>query len=492
MSITVKTTKAGERRYEVRLRDPSGREYAKTFRTRREAERYEDTQRADRARGSWLDPRTGDVTFGDWATEWLASDPGKSPSSVARDEDSLKVHVLATLGARRLASITPRKVQALVTRWAATAKPRTVRRQDDTVRAIFTAAFEADLIGRSPCRRIRLPQVDIETRPVLDAAGLAGLAAAVGPDYSALVYVAGVLGLRWGETAGLRVGAVDFAAATVTISEQRTRGHGGATVTRAPKIKAGRRTISAPTWLLELLEDHLRRRGLTPADVTQLVFVAANGDGLDYAHWRQRVWMPAVRAAGVAGLRFHDLRRTAATALVLDGVDLKTAQTRLGHADPRTTIGLYAQATQKADRDAAEALGTRFRPPTTAPVVPADLPSSRRLVRAFRGLGGSGDSAEEAKSAADLHLRESGRRDSNPRPQRPECIPAVLTRTDSNCSGWSGAVSRYWRMPLNDLERRRMCHGCAMELVPRHGQRGGAPSIGRFVACIDRLSPTDR
>jgi integrase len=34
---------------------------------------------------------------------------------------------------------------------------------------------------------------------------------------------------------------------------------------------------------------------------------------------------------------------------VLDGVDLKTAQTRLGHADPRTTIGLYAQATRKAD-----------------------------------------------------------------------------------------------------------------------------------------------
>jgi len=41
-------------------------------------------------------------------------------------------------------------------------------------------------------------------------------------------------------------------------------------------------------------------------------------------------------------------------------VDLKTAQTRLGHSDPRLTIGLYAQVTTEADKAAAEALGDRF------------------------------------------------------------------------------------------------------------------------------------
>jgi hypothetical protein len=46
---------------------------------------------------------------------------------------------------------------------------------------------------------------------------------------------------------------------------------------------------------------------------------------------------------------------------------MKSAQTRLGHADPRTTLAIYAQATKDADRQAAERLGVRFRPPESIP-----------------------------------------------------------------------------------------------------------------------------
>jgi integrase len=65
-------------------------------------------------------------------------------------------------------------------------------------------------------------------------------------------------------------------------------------------------------------------------------------------------------AAGVPSASFHDLRRANATALVLDGVDLKTAQARLGHSDPRLTLAVYAQATTEADKAAAQRLGDRF------------------------------------------------------------------------------------------------------------------------------------
>jgi len=46
--------------------------------------------------------------------------------------------------------------------------------------------------------------------------------------------------------------------------------------------------------------------------------------------------------------------------LVHESVDLKTAQTRLGHTDPRLTLAIYAQATTEADRAAADALGEGF------------------------------------------------------------------------------------------------------------------------------------
>jgi integrase len=60
-------------------------------------------------------------------------------------------------------------------------------------------------------------------------------------------------------------------------------------------------------------------------------------------HWRRRVWQPAGRRAGLEHLTFHDLLRANATTMVLEGVDLKTAQTRLGYSDPRLALAVYAQ-----------------------------------------------------------------------------------------------------------------------------------------------------
>ena len=64
-----------------------------------------------------------------------------------------------------------------------------------------------------------------------------------------------------------------------------------------------------------------------------------------------------MKKANLEGLQFHDLRRTNATVLVSAGVDAKTAQTRLGHSDPRLTLALYAQAVEASDRTAAKSLG---------------------------------------------------------------------------------------------------------------------------------------
>lgn len=55
-----------------------------------------------------------------------------------------------------------------------------------------------------------------------------------------------------------------------------------------------------------------------------------------------------------------------------DNVDVKTAQTRLGHSDPRLTLAIYAQATPEGDQEATDKLGARFmtRPGTALTVVP--------------------------------------------------------------------------------------------------------------------------
>jgi integrase len=59
---------------------------------------------------------------------------------------------------------------------------------------------------------------------------------------------------------------------------------------------------------MEMLSRHLARRRLTGAHVDAYVFVAPEGGPLDYSHFRDRVWLPACKAAGLTGLCFHDLR----------------------------------------------------------------------------------------------------------------------------------------------------------------------------------------
>ncbi|MCU1491742.1 MAG: site-specific recombinase XerD [Acidimicrobiaceae bacterium] len=133
----------------------------------------------------------------------------------------------------------------------------------------------------------------------------------------------------------------------------------------------------------------LARRGLTGADAEALLFVSSGGRPLRYSNWRRRVWLPAIEAAALddlprkkmrlsrtptkqdpskvrfaelPALDFHDLRSNNATALVAAGVDVKTAQVRLGHSSPHVTLALYARVTAEKDREAANKLGVKFRP----------------------------------------------------------------------------------------------------------------------------------
>lgn len=363
MSVNRRRTARGYR-YDVRLRTPDGDHLKRTFRTRKEADRFHAVQLADAARGTWLDPRDAERTVREVAAEWLDRDVAKRDSTLARDEAVLRLHVLPGLGHMRLRTVRKPDVQTLVNQWNKRVQPRTVNRQFGVLRAVFAYAVECDYIARSPCRDIKLPKPKPLVRPQLTHDDVARLAGALGPECGLMALCAALLGLRWGECAALRVGCFDFLRGTVTVSEQRTRGTGQKAF-GPPKSAAGTRTLAVPKTLLELCSQHLTRRGFTAADPDALLFTAPQGGPLRYDHWRRRVWLPACSGAGVEGVTFHDLRRANGTGLVAEGVDVKTAQTRLGHSDPRTTLALYVQATSAGDRAAADALDARFFPAAT-------------------------------------------------------------------------------------------------------------------------------
>jgi integrase len=175
-----------------------------------------------------------------------------------------------------------------------------------------------------------------------------------------MIWIGATLGLRWSEVAGLRIGRLDLAGGKLSVVETIVRGIGGRNVFGPPKSRAGKRTMFMPAAIVTMLSAHLEQAGLAPADSDTLVFTDEAGGPLRYSNWRRRVWLPAAKAAGCEGAGFHDLRRLNATTLVVGGIDVKTAQVRLGHADPRMTLAIYASAPASVDRAAADVIGERF------------------------------------------------------------------------------------------------------------------------------------
>jgi integrase len=86
------------------------------------------------------------------------------------------------------------------------------------------------------------------------------------------------------------------------------------------------------------------------AALDAFVFLSSQGRHLRRSNFNRRVWQPAARAAGVEGLRVHDLRYAAGTIATAAGGSLREVRNRLGHS---TTVAAVRYQHVMADRDAA-------------------------------------------------------------------------------------------------------------------------------------------
>lgn len=165
-------------------------------------------------------------------------------------------------------------------------------------------------------------------------------------------------GMRCGECCALLLGDYRPATGDVHIAGTVVEEKGaGAKLQRSTKGKKSR-NVAVPRSAARVIEAHLRWRAQavpSPSDPERPVCFGSGGGFLrpsDVSEW----FAALSRSIGMPdGTTFHSLRHTHATHLIHAGIDMRTVQERLGHADVSTTLRLYAHMLPGRDRAAADA-----------------------------------------------------------------------------------------------------------------------------------------
>jgi integrase len=310
-----------------------------------------------------IDPDAGRVLFGNYAADWIEERPGLRPKTIELYRYLLRRHLSPTFDARPLGEIREPHVR----RWRkalldAGVSAVTVAKAYRLLKAIFNTAVDDELVRRNPCRIKGAGQEKTAERPVLTVPQVYALAAVTDERYRVLVLLAAFTSLRWGELAALRRSDIDAQARTVRVTRQLNERDGGGFSFGPPKSEAGVRTVAIPELITPDLATHVETYA-QPGDAA-LIFTSPGGGPLRHTNFRRRFWVPALAAAGLPAMHFHDLRHTGNMLAADAGANLRELMERMGHSTTRAaTVYLHGgderqQAiADELSRQAAEQLG---------------------------------------------------------------------------------------------------------------------------------------
>lgn len=323
-------------RWRARYRDPSGRERARHFDRKVDAERWLVAMENTKHRGEWIDPALARITVGDWSTRWLQGQSQLKPLTRTRYSNIIRVQILPEWERFRLSGITHADVVAWIAKLQADGyAASTIRQVHRVFSLMLDLAVRDGRLPRNPATGVRLPRPAKGEPVFLSALQVERLARACGEDYQLFVRVLAYTGMRWGEATAVRVRRVDLMRRRIEVVHTAVELDGEMTY-GTPKTHQ-RRTVPIPRGLVDQLAEHMA--GKRPDD---LVFTTARGQVMRNHNFRSRVFVQAAKSIGMPGLTPHDLRHTAASLAVQSGASVKAVQRMLGHASAAMTLDVYA------------------------------------------------------------------------------------------------------------------------------------------------------
>jgi len=358
--------------WEVRAetgRDPitgRRRQVSRTVRgTKRDAERTLNALSAKADQGALVGT---EATLKQLTDRWIAQvENDLSPTTVRGYRGLLDNRIIPALGTKQVHRIRTDELDrfylALVN--DEHLAPATVRQIHAVIRRAMRQAVRWGWISTNPAVNAsppRVPRAEITPPDVDQVMKLLAYANEVDPAFGRLLHLAATTGARRGELCAIRWRDIDAESQTLTISHSIVEIPGGL-AEKDTKTHAARRIALDEGTLAVLSEQRAHVEHLAEAAEVEL---AADAYVFSPEPNGQRPWFPttfthrfeAVRKQlGLNHVRLHDLRHFAATRLIAAGVPVRTVSGRLGHANPATTLTVYAHFLEASDQAAAEVMG---------------------------------------------------------------------------------------------------------------------------------------
>ncbi len=359
-------------------RDSNGKRQQKSSTihgTKKDAERELTRLIHELETGGYCEPTR--LLVSEYLERWLAdyAKPKVSAKTFERYESICRQHLIPALGHHKLVKLQPWHIQKAYADALLGGRKDgkegglsrlTVLHHHRVLKCALHQAVQLRLLYYSPTDRVQPPRAEPHEMRALDEEQTARLLQMTrNTELYVPILLAVSTGLRRGELLALRWQDVSLADGTLTVRQatEQTREFGIGF--KQPKSVKGRRKVPLPSVLVEALKkyhtDQTRHRMATAGYVdNDLVFAGPKG-----AVWNPRTFSSSffrlVKKAGLPGVRFHDLRHSHASQLLLHGIHPKVVSERLGHSTVGITLDTYSHVLPGLQEEAAECVDAALR-----------------------------------------------------------------------------------------------------------------------------------
>ena len=288
------------------------------------------------------------ATFAQFAGRWETTVLSQhKPSTQATIRSQLRKYLVPFFGKSQMRDLQPESVQRFLS--GLKVSPKTVRNLYATLQMIWRSARAWRYVAHDALEGIVLPKQRKARRFFFTIEETQSILTTASEPHKTFYWLAAETGMRAGELCGLRVDDLDLEIGVVHVCQSAWHGK-----LQGPKTENAVRAFALSPQLVARLKHCVME---WRPNEKRLLFATRNGTPWDANLLVKRKLRPLLRSLGIGGGGLHAFRHANSSFMDRLCVPLKVRQQRLGHSDPRLTLGVYTHVASEDDLRIAGQLG---------------------------------------------------------------------------------------------------------------------------------------